>query len=219
MWRASLTCPKPPLASAAISASSSVPMPNDTNAAWNVPTAFPSCELIGACSAMHPPTSAVSETASPRSTSGPPRDRVRVWSLGLQPRLADADVDGQRRVAIAPRREHLALDQRLDRVDLLGRALEEQLVVDGEDQPRPPDLVVERPGGADHRQLDHVGRRALDRRVDGEALAERPHPPVARLELGDLAAAAEQRRHVAALRGLLDRARDELADLREDRKS
>ena len=36
--------------------------------AWNVPPVRPSCELMGACMAMRPPTAAVRTTASPRST-------------------------------------------------------------------------------------------------------------------------------------------------------
>ena len=43
---------------------------------------------------------------------------------------------------------------------------------------------------ADHRQLHDVGRGALDDRVDGQALAQRAHLPVARSQLGDLPAPA-----------------------------
>src|SRR3954447_10647810 len=189
-----------------MTASRTVPIANETNAAWKVPTDLPRWELIGAWSAIAPPHAAVSATASPlRSISRP--------LLGLEPGLADADVHGQRRLAVAPRREHLALHQRLDRVRLLGRALEEQLVVDGEDEPGPQVLVVERAGRADHRQLQDVCRRALDRRVDGKAFARRAHAPVARLELGDVAPAPVERRRVAGLGRLLDLALDVLGVL------
>src|SRR4051795_1542824 len=130
-------------------ASRTVPIANETNAAWKVPMFLPRWELIGACSAIRPPTAAVRRTAAPRSisASGP--------LLGVQPGLAHADVDRERRLAVAPRREHLALDDRLDVLDLLGRALEEQLVVDGEDHARAQRAFVERAGGADHRPLYH----------------------------------------------------------------
>ena len=69
--------------------------------------------------------------------------------------------------------------------------------------------------GAHHRDLDDVGGGALDDRVDREALAELARLPVARADLGDLAAAAEQRRDVAVLLGLRDRVGHELRDGRE----
>ena len=68
---------------------------------------------------------------------------------------------------------------------------------------------------AHHRHLDDVRGRALDDRVDREALAQLARLPVARAELGDLAAAAEQRRDVAVLLGLRDGVGHELRDRRE----
>ena len=62
---------------------------------------------------------------------------------------------------------------------------------------------------ADHRELDDVGGRALDDGVDGEALPERAHLVVARLKLGNLAAAAPHGGHVPVRLGLLDRLRHE----------
>src|SRR6202043_3059361 len=109
-----------------------------------------------------------------------------------------------------PRADHLCLDHRAQAIDLLQRTLEQQFVVDLQDQPR-----AESGGGsmtADHRDLDDVGGGALDHRVDGQTLAERVLLAVARAQLGDLAAAAEQRRDVALLDGLRDRPLDELAD-------
>ena len=61
----------------------------------------------------------------------------------------------------------------------------------------------------DHRHLHDVGRGALDDHVDREALALLAQLPAARAQLGDLAAAAEQRRDVAVLGALLDRLLDE----------
>ena len=75
--------------------------------------------------------------------------------------------------------------------------------------------VAQRVVGAHHRDLDHVGRGALDDGVDGEPLAELAHLAVARAQLGDLAAAPEQRRDVAVLGRLLDRRRDERLHGRE----
>src|SRR5205085_2704363 len=65
--RTSPRSPKPPAPSSAIATRITVPVANDTAPACQVPTVRPSIELIGACSAINPPTSAVSTTASPRS--------------------------------------------------------------------------------------------------------------------------------------------------------
>ena len=127
--------------------------------------------------------------------------------LRLQPGLARRR---RRPRAAACGRSHGATISRstssLTRVGLLGRALEQQLVVDREDHAASSwPLSASARWHADHRQLHDVGGGALDDGVDGQALAERAHLVVARAQLGDLAAAAEQRRHVALLAGLLDR--------------
>src|SRR2546423_226059 len=80
----------------------------------------------------------------------------------------------------------------------------DQLVVDLQDHAGLQAVGGERVVGTDHRDLDDVRGRALDDRVDGQALAELARLPVARADLRDLAAAAEQRAHVAVLLGLLD---------------
>ena len=67
----------------------------------------------------------------------------------------------------------------------------------------------------DHRDLDDVRVRALHDEVHGDALAEPARLPVRRAQLGDRPPAPEQARHVAVLRGLRDRARDERLDERE----
>src|SRR3954471_12797462 len=117
----------PSPASAAIAHSASVPIKNDTNAAWKVPICLPSSELIGACRAIRPPVMAVMMTAVPRSMPG--------VLLGFEPVRPDARVDGQRRVEVGGA-HHLAADDLASRVHLRDRALEQQLVVDLEDQPR-----------------------------------------------------------------------------------
>ena len=49
----------------------------------------------------------------------------------------------------------------------------------------------------DHRDLDEVGRRPLDRRVGGGPLPVAPHPRIPRANLRDVAAAADERLHVS----------------------
>ena len=102
-------------------------------------------------------------------------------------------------------------------VSRLGR-LEQQLVVHLEDEPRASPLLAQPVVDPDHRDLDHVRRRSLHDRVDGEPLAERARLPVADADLGDRPAPAEQRRHVAVALGLLDRALDEVLHVREARE-
>ena len=67
----------------------------------------------------------------------------------------------------------------------------------------------------DHRDLDDVGGRALHDRVHGQAFAEAARLPVRRADLRHGASPAEECRHVAVALGLLDRALDEVLDVRE----
>ena len=62
--------------------------------------------------------------------------------------------------------------------------------------------LAQRPVGPDHRDLDDVGGGALDRHVDRHPLAGGAQRRVARLELRDLALAAEQRGHVPSSRAV-----------------
>src|SRR5687768_10937241 len=57
--------------------------------------------------------------------------------------------------------------------------------------------VTKRAVDPDHRHLDQVGGRALDRRVRGGSLSERADVEVPVADLGDVAPAAEQRRDVS----------------------
>src|SRR5213596_3567404 len=57
---------------------------------------------------------------------------------------------------------------------------------------------------ANHRDLDQVGRRSLERRVGSGALPERADIEVSVLELRDVAPPPEQRLHVAPLARLGD---------------
>src|SRR5262245_3365931 len=128
-----------------------VPTTNEISAAGNVPVAFPRCELIGAWSAIMPPTRAVAIAA--RS--------VRSKLLRCQPVVADAHVHLQRRVE----REgalHLLAHQCRGRLDLGLGPLEQKLVVDREDEPRAHSLLPKTLVGAHHRDLDDVGGGTLD---------------------------------------------------------
>src|SRR3954454_20742256 len=58
-------------------ASTTVPVANEKNAACWLPIALPSPELIGPCRATRPPTTAVSATATPRSTTWRPASSGR----------------------------------------------------------------------------------------------------------------------------------------------
>ena len=81
--------------------------------------------------------------------------------------------------------------------------LEHQLVVDREQHVAVEvGMLAQRPVHLDHRELEHVARAALDRRVQRLAPPQVAQAGVRRLELGDVAAAAEQRLGVA-----VDRAR------------
>src|SRR5947209_20039621 len=109
-----------PPAISATTRSATVPTKNEIVAAANVPTSRPRRELIGGCIATSIPANAESSSATPRATRA---------SLRCQPVVADADVDGQRRIELVGAR-HLALDDLRRLLDLrLGR-LEQQLVVD-----------------------------------------------------------------------------------------
>ena len=90
--------------------------------------------------------------------------------------------------------------------------------MDLEHEPGGAALVSQPFVDADHRHLDDVRIRALHDEVDREALAERAGLAVLRADLLDGAPAAEQRRDVAVLRRLLDRARDEVLHVREARE-
>ena len=81
------------------------------------------------------------------------------------------------------------------------RRLEQQLVVDGEDHARAAaGDGRERGVDVDHRLLQDVGRRALDRHVDGGAFGGGADLAVAVVQIGHQAAPAEHRLHRAGLR-------------------
>src|SRR6516225_4957762 len=165
--------PSPPLKTTAISTSAAVPTRKEKVAACTPPTVLPRRALTGACMPTRQPAPTPSTTARPRLTRA-----ASSCSLRLQPVPADADVNGQRRIAI-PHTAHLARDQLTRGVGLRRRPLEQQLVVDREDQARVQAGARERGPAADHRQLDDVGSGALDDRVHCQSLAEAAHLVVA----------------------------------------
>ena len=84
-----------------------------------------------------------------------------------------------------------------------------------EDEPRAAPLVAKTAVDADHRHLDDVGVRALHDEVHGQPLAERARLAARRPDLRHGAPPAEQARHVAVPRRLLDRPGDEVLHVRE----
>ena len=109
-----------------------------------------------------------------------PKPQAKLW-LGVLPVLADADVD-RRAARSAGRRApwRRARARRRRSASRLGR-LEQQLVVDGQDHAarRRRGRRCARSSAAcdvDHRLLEHVGRRALNRHVHGLALGGQRAP-------------------------------------------
>src|SRR4051794_29646352 len=217
----------PPEASATTNRAA-VPTMNEIVAAANVPTAPPSLELIGGCMATSIPAVAERGRAIPlviaretgrrrrreagrrrlreagrRRSPDTGRRRCRP-SLGRQPVVAHARVHAERRVELV-RLRHLANDYLRGGLDLGQGRLEQQLVVDLQHESRRQPGLAQRSPGVHHRDLDYVRRRALNRRVHGEPLAQGARRPLARAQLRDPALAPEQRRHVAGRGGLLDR--------------
>src|SRR4051794_23147000 len=64
----------------------------------------------------------------------------------------------------------------------------------------------------DHRDLDHVGGRSLQRRIDGRALRKSPQIWIATLDIWNGSHAAEQRAHPLRYARLFEQAIDELAN-------
>ena len=103
-------------------------------------------------------------------------------------------------------------------LDLVPRHLEQQLVVDLEQRPGVQALVPQPIGQPDHRDLDDVRGRALDRHVDGHPLARRAEGRVAGRQLGDVAAPPDERRDEALGPGLLLDREHVVADARVGRE-
>ena len=100
------------------------------------------------------------------------------------------------------------------RVELVLRALQDELVVHLQHEPRREPAALQLAAHGDHGHLDDVGRGALQDGVHGEPLAQRAVAEVGRAQLGHGAPAAEQRGHVAVLGGLRDHALAERLDVR-----
>src|SRR5258705_1826803 len=101
--------------------------------------------------------------SSRSSTAAPPgtRSSWRAELLGVEPVLADADVDLERRIELVGG-AHLAPHQLGRAPHLPRRALEQQLVVDLQDQAGLPARLPPRPPATRPRHLYDVGRRGPD---------------------------------------------------------
>ena len=89
----------------------------------------------------------------------------------------------------------------LARSDLGFGRFEQKLVVDLHDHFGLELFFFERLGHADHRDLDDVAGRALDRHIDRLAFGPRANGVVAVVDRREIAPAAEQRRDIAFLAG------------------
>ena len=92
---------------------------------------------------------------------------------------------------------HLLGQKRCHLLALFDRALDNQLVVYLQDEPRLKLLLAKRLVHMNHRELDDIRRRALNGRIERDALAERTDVEIAALELGEIASSSKHRRHKA----------------------
>ena len=157
-------------------------------------------------------------------------ERLR-W-LGKPPGVADCSinrtlvepvgsvfhVDSQRRVQLV-RAFHGVLDDRGHALQLFLGRLEHELVVDLQDHARPAALFLQPAVQRDHGHLDDVGRRALDRVVDGGTLGGLAHVVRLRrrgggLEHREVAPPAQQRLDIALAARQRGRLLDVLLDAR-----
>src|SRR5258706_2524258 len=118
------------------------------------------------------------------------------------PVVADLDVDGERHRQGQGALHRLA-DDGGERINLIARCLEQQLVVDAQEEPRPEAGRRDLLGRPDHCDFLDVGGRALDRHVDRHPLARTAQCRVRGTQLGDLAFPPEERLDVALALGLL----------------
>src|SRR5713226_8194308 len=119
-------------------------------------------------------------------------------ALGLHPILSDTETYHERDPQIG-RPFHVAFYQFFCAPLLRIRHLEDELVMHLQQHPRPQAVGPQRRGNADHRQLNQVRRRTLQRRVGRRPLPECPDVETLVLELRDIAPPPEQRLHVSFL--------------------
>src|SRR3990172_1646970 len=118
------------------------------------------------------------------------------------PVIADLDVDRQGHAQGQGALHDLAED-RHEPFDLLPTDLQEELVVDLQERPR-PEAPRREPGiEPDHRDLDNIRGRALDRHVDRHSLAGTPKRGVTGVELRDLPLPPQERLDEAIAAGPL----------------
>src|ERR1051326_6607898 len=102
-------------------------------------------------------------------------------SVRVGPVRAGVNIDGEPAAKLCGV-DHRFFDQRARPAELLFGDLENELVVDGEEH-FGTRLFAQLRIDVDHRALDDVGGRALNRRVERHALAERAQPEIRRLQL------------------------------------
>src|SRR5690606_6874245 len=139
-----------------------------------------------------PHTRSAAPTASPRTTSAPAagsvRRRLPVRARADRDAERDAELDGG---------SHLAADQFLHPGPLARGDLQDDLVVDLEEHAGGQAGLAQGAVQVQHGDLDDVGGGALDGRVERHALGGLPPLTVVAVEVGQVAAAAEEGRRVA----------------------
>ena len=113
-------------------------------------------------------------------------------SVRLVPVLPRCNLDLQRHAQLHDP-FHLALHEGHHLVPFRLGDLEDQLVVDLHDHGRLRVMLLQKIVQVDHGDLDEIGRRALDGRVDGGALGELADGRIGAGDLGDVAPAVQQR--------------------------
>src|ERR1022692_3109521 len=121
----------------------------------------------------------------------------------LGPAAAGAEGDAERHLKPESTAHGLA-DELAQCGQLTGCHLENEFVVYLEQHPRAKPALAQFAVHPQHRHLDDVGGRSLDRRVQRHPLGHLPALPVIRGQVGQVPAAAEDGLGVAVLAGLCD---------------
>ena len=94
---------------------------------------------------------------------------------------------------------HLLFHDGLYPTLLLGHHTEVEFVVHLENHFRTEVFFLKPLVDTNHRHLDDIGGRTLNRRVDGVALGKAPHSGITAVDVGQVAATVEERLHIAFL--------------------
>src|ERR1017187_305702 len=134
---------------------------------------------------------------------GPPAGYEDNLVSRLGPAAAGAEGHAERHLQPESTAHGLA-DELAQRGQLTGRHLKNEFVMHLEQHPRAKPALAQFAVHAQHRPLDDVGGRSLDRRVERHPLGHLPPLPVIRGQVGQVPAAAEDGLGVAVLAGLRD---------------